>query len=40
MLAPGRILVHEDNMKILIDSKKSKQNFDANKVFKEKDTQK
>ena len=40
MLAPGRILIHEDSWKNLVDSKKSKQNFDANRVFKDRDTQK
>jgi hypothetical protein len=40
LLAPGRILIHEESWKNLIDSKKTKQNFDPNKVFKEKDVQK
>jgi hypothetical protein len=40
LLAPGRLFIHDDNWKNLIDTKQTKSVFDVDKVFKEKDSQK
>jgi len=40
MFAAGRVLIHEDKWKKIVDNRKTNTNFDAVKVFKDKESQK